>query len=378
MVHTILHRYIFYSVEDIPLKFKAINVIFPIVMVFLMWVCCNYVITIGEAIKHSIDVCLTSIVPSMYAFMILSELLVRSNSHRIIGNILSPISRNVLHLDGKLFPILLISLVAGYPVGAKLISTLEDNGSIDTNVAKDMYCYCYSGGLAFIIGTIGGSLKVSLIVYISNVVANLTLAFMLNFKHIVPNKDVCKADVKISSNVLVDSINSSFKTMINVCIMIISFSIAICLLDVFNISDILSMAISKVLHMSKTSSQSILNATLEVSQTANVSMVGSLYLPTIAMIFSFGGVCVIMQILSIAGKSFNLKHFLKCRIFTSAVSFLICTILTRLLLADTLTTSYICNAKVTQEDSIVPSICLICMSFILLSKNTRHSSHNVL
>lgn len=347
-------------------------------MILLMWICCNYANIISIAINSSINVCLTSIVPSMYAFMILSELLVRTNSHKVIGNVLSPISRYVLHLDGKLFAIFLISLVAGYPVGAKLISTLEENHSIDTHLAKNMYCYCYSGGLAFILGTIGGGLKVSLMVYISNILANLILALILNFKYKVPKKETSKVDVKISSNIVIDAINSSFRTIINICIMIIAFSIVISLLDIFNISDILSICISKVLHISNVSAQSILNAILEVSQSANVTIVGSLYLPTVAMIFSFGGVCVIMQVLSISGKSFNLLHFLKCRLFTSMISFLICQWLTRNFLNDELTVSYICNVRVTEETSIIPSICLLFMSFILLSKNTRHFNHNVL
>lgn len=356
------------------MKYKVTNIILPVLIVVSMWICCDYVNTISTSIQNGVSVCLNSIVPSMYAFIILSDLLVKTNSYKLIGRVLSPISRYVLHLEGNMFAIFLISLVAGYPVGAKLISNLELNNSIDSTLAKKMYCYCYSGGLAFILGTIGGSLKISLIVYVSNVMANLILAMILNFKDTIPKRDTSKTDAKISSSILIDAINSSFRTIVNICVMIIAFSIVISLLDAFNITNTLAIILSKVLKISSSSIQTVINAILEVSKSANVIVVGSSYLPILSMIFSFGGICVVMQILSISGKSFNLGYFLKCRLFTASISYIICKWLSSIFLNYEISVNYIRSTQVTKETSIIPSICLLCMSFILLSKNTRHIS----
>ncbi|MGN1412554.1 MAG: hypothetical protein ACI4WH_08645 [Oscillospiraceae bacterium] len=356
---------------------KISKYVLPITIIFLMWSCCNFANSISMSIRESINVCLVAIIPSMYAFMIVSDLFIKSNSHKLIGKVISPISRYVLHLDGQLFAIFLVSLVAGYPVGAKLISTLENGNYLDRSKAENMYCYCYSGGLAFIIGTVGtgfkNGLKIALIIYISNIIANLILAIILNFKSKIPSKDNSKIEVSFSSDILIDSINSSFKTMVNICIMIIAFSILISLLDGFKISQLISIGLSKILNISESSAHSILNGLLEISRTSQVNVIGRYYLPTLAFMFSFGGVCVILQIVSISSNGFKLSKFLKCRLLTGIISFIICDVFSKIFLKDDLMVVSNYTPKVTEEKSIIPTICLICMSFILLSKNTKYN-----
>lgn len=358
---------------------KVSKYIVPIMIVFLMWTCCKFANPISLSIRESINICLVAIVPSMYAFMIVSDLFIKSNSYKIIGRVLSPISRYILHLDGQLFAIFLISLVAGYPVGAKLISTLDEKNLIEKRVAENMYCYCYSGGLAFIMGTIGNGFKngleIALIVYISTIVSNVILAMILNLKSKIPKKDTSSIEVNFNSNILIDSINSSFKVMLNICIMIVAFGIIITFLDGFKISDILSIGLSKILNISNKSSHSILNGFLEISRTSSVNIVGKYYLPTLATMFSFGGVCVILQIVSISNKSFNLNKFIISRIVTGMISFIICDVLIRIFLKDNINVIYMINHKLTHENSIVPTICLIFMSFILLSQNIKDKKY---
>lgn len=355
---------------------KLSKYVLSIVIILLMWSCCSFANSISMAIRESISVCLISIIPSMYAFMIVSDLFIKSNSHKLIGRIISPISRYILHLDGQLFAIFLVSLIAGYPVGAKLISTLENNNQLEKSKAENMYCYCYSGGLAFIIGTVGtgfkNGLKIALIIYTSNIIANFILAMILNFKSKIPNKESSNIEVSFNSDTLIDSINSSFKTVINICMMIIAFSILISLLDGFNVSQLISRGLSKILNISENSAHSILNGFLEISRTSQVNIVGRYYLPTLAMMFSFGGVCVILQIVSISSDGFKLSKFLKCRLLTGIISFILCDIFSKIFLKDFLMVVSNYAPKVTEEKSIIPTICLICMSFILLSKNTKY------
>lgn len=364
------------------MKSKIVNIIVPILIILLMYISTIYAYEISLVVKDSIMVCLECIVPSMYGFMIVSDILVRTNSHQAIGRVFSPLARYVFHLDGKLFSILLISLVAGYPVGAKMIASLERTHSIDIPIAQNMYCYCYSGGLAFVLGTIGkGSeygLKITLIIYISNVIANLLLAILLNFKNDIPKKDISSIKVSISSNILIDSINSSFRVIVTICTMILAFSIIISLLDSLSISCIISNIGSRVFNTSATAMESILRGILEISNVTNLSTTGRYYIPILASMFSFGGVCVILQIVSLSGKSFNLGKFLTSRIFTCGISFVVSKVLCEIFLKNYTSVGYLYTTKVTENTSVVPSICLIFMSFILLSKSTRHFSEKVI
>lgn len=364
------------------MKYKIVNIVVPIFIILLMYMCTIYANAISLAIKNSIMVCLECIVPSMYGFMIVSDILVRTNSHQAIGRVLSPIARYIFHLDGNLFSILLISLVAGYPVGAKMISNLERTNSIDTSIAQNMYCYCYSGGLAFILGTIGkgstNSLRIASIIYISNIIANLLLAILLNFKNNIHKKDTSSIKVSISSNILIDSINSSFRVIITICTMILSFSIIISLLDTLHINYIISSIGSKMFNTSNFTIEAIFKGILEISNITKLSIMGRYYIPILASMFSFGGVCVILQIVSLSGESFKLGKFLASRIFTCSISFVVSKILCEIFLKNYISVAYMYNTEITENTSVVPSICLIFMSFILLSKSTGHFSEKVI
>jgi hypothetical protein len=315
----------------------------------------------------------------MYGFMVVADLLVRTNSHRLVGKALSPIARNVFHLDGELFAILLVSMVAGYPVGAKLIASLERSNAIPSTTARDMYCYCYAGGLAFILGTVGrgaNGLRVALVVYASNVVANLLLAILLNLRLKPPKNRTAPIKAKVSSGVLVESINASSRVMLTICVMVVTFSIAIALLDSTTISNALSGIVSQVVGVPRVSVESILNALLEVSNVAKLQLTGEYYLPLVASLFSFGGVCVTLQVVSISGESFSLGKFLKCRVFTAVVSFVVCRALSVTLLSGCVPVGYTYQVQSTESTSVVPSVCLLCMSFILLTSTTKSKSSN--
>jgi hypothetical protein len=234
-----------------------------------------------------------------------------------------------------------------------------------------MYCYCYSGGLAFILGTISGGLKVALIVYLSNVVANLILAILLNLRFSIPKKDTQPISVEVSSEALIDSVNSAFRVMVAVCTMIVAFSVAMCLLDTLQVSSAIESILHRVFGVSNGVTSSVINAMLEISHVANLRLLGRYYLPTVSALFAFGGVCVVVQIVAIADKSFSLKRFLLCRLLASCVSFVVCCIMCKFLLNNLVAVGYVYQTKVTENSSVIPSISLLFMSFILLSKSTK-------
>lgn len=356
------------------IRYTFKRVLITSTIITLMWACCNYSSSISEYVKDAINTCLLVIVPSMYGFMIVSDLFIKTNVYKLIGKILSKVTKKLLNLNGELFAIFLISNVAGYPIGAKLIASLEANHKIPSRVAKNMYCYCYCSGLAFIMGMLSknvadkNALKVSLIVYGSNVISNLILCVIINSRLEPYNEPINSISVKLSSKTLIDSINGSFKVLCSVCTMIVSFSIVISILESTGFSRLIYTLVAKVFNFSLKDANLILNSILEVSRTTYLTVTGILYLPIVSALLSFGGICVVLQIVSIADSSFNLVYFLKCRMFTSMSSFVICYVLVKLLLKQEVYTYYMyATTKISQQASIVPSLCLLGMSFILLS-----------
>ena len=68
-----------------------------------------------------VERCLTTVIPSLYAMMAVSGLLLQSGTVSAAGKLLHRAGRLLFGMDGDIFVIFLFSNIAGYPVGAKML-----------------------------------------------------------------------------------------------------------------------------------------------------------------------------------------------------------------------------------------------------------------
>lgn len=103
-----------------------------------------------EGVKIGLDVCLKSVIPSLFPFIIVSNLLNSS----LIGRKL-PVLRPLLHLlripQGS-DSIILIGFLGGYPVGAQAITKAYHTGHLSKKDAERMLAFSSNAGPAFIFG----------------------------------------------------------------------------------------------------------------------------------------------------------------------------------------------------------------------------------
>jgi len=100
--------------------------------------------------KEGLQLCLQTVIPSIFPFLILSGVLNRS----ILGQALPP-----LRPLGKLCKIpkggeslLLLGLIGGYPVGAQLIAQSYSDGRLTPKAARRMLGFCSNAGPSFLFG----------------------------------------------------------------------------------------------------------------------------------------------------------------------------------------------------------------------------------
>lgn len=106
-----------------------------------------------EGAQAGIDLCLRTVIPSLFPFFLLSILLTSS----FMGMTLS-----VLRPVAKLFSIpegaeslLVCAFLGGYPVGAQSISDGYHAGQLKKEDAQRMLAYCNNAGPAFLFGMVG-------------------------------------------------------------------------------------------------------------------------------------------------------------------------------------------------------------------------------
>ena len=109
----------------------------PLTAVLLLWKGG----VIGAGIRTGIQLCGSVIIPSMFPFMMLSGFIARSGLLLSVSRLLEPVSMRLLRLPGCGMAVFLLSLIAGYPVGASLCGQMCADGLLQPEQAKRLCVY---------------------------------------------------------------------------------------------------------------------------------------------------------------------------------------------------------------------------------------------
>ena len=314
-----------------------------------------------EISQRSVTVCLSVIIPSLFAFMVLSQIMISSGIADMLFFPLYKISSFWFKGSRRQFSVFLLSLIGGYPVGIKLLKEFTAYNKNYTAIAEKMLCYCYCGSPAFIIQIVGlsvfGSADAGLLVYISNAAACLIIAVIINLFSKKTNIEEKKlSDVKISLKIVTSSIEKTVKALGVICGTILAFNILLELMDYIGLMDALNASgIDKI--------------TASVFEISNLSLFQGNdfgWLPFFAGITSFGGLCIIVQTAALSEGTVPLKKFILSRIPAALLSGVICK---GLMMASGMTLeSYSPTSFTPIWSSVNPlcSICLVVMTYILV------------
>ena len=145
--------------------------------------CMTKTAEVSQAVSGAVERCIGVVIPSLFAMMIVSGLLVRSGITGAVPRFIGMMSEKLLGMEGFMLPVFTFGMFAGYPVGAKMICTEVQCGRLDKNRAALLCGLCYGAGPAFIFGCISGRLYSSptagAVILVSNTAANLILALLL-------------------------------------------------------------------------------------------------------------------------------------------------------------------------------------------------------
>lgn len=349
---------------------KIKNIIYAVTLITSIYFCLRYPKDIGQSIETSINKCMTIIIPSMFIFMCLTTLITNSGLHRLLGRPFRFISENIFHIPKEGFAIFILSMISGYPAGIKLVTDSFRNGDITAEQAKRMNCFCFSSGPAFISGTAAGMLypnsNAGLIIFMSITAGNIITALILSINAPKINKNPSRRLSSINTNCIIPSVKSASSAIIQMCIMIVAFGGFCCILKLTGIVQFISVFSGNILNKNPNEIYNILMTFLEISNIINLPTMDIALMPVVTGLLSFGGICVLMQIISLSDNNFSIKVFIQTRIFSALIAGAACRILMRFL--DVQTVYEVISYKLVSENkySPMPTVLLIIMMIMLL------------
>lgn len=282
-------------------KIKSAGMILiPILIFACVYFLCFYSKLISNGIRNGLELCVTTLIPSLYIFMILSDIVANNKTMRKLAQKLHKPFYMLTGLQGECIIALVMSLVGGYPVGAKCTEALYKNKSITKSQAQKLSLVAFSSGFGFVINYVALSLFnrkcTGYILMLSQVIA-FVINLILCCVFIKTEDESIEINSKLEKYSFVDAVSNGTKATVNMCAMVILFS------GILTVSE-------KVLN-NQPFVYDIICAISEVTNATN-TLYKSYPLYVTSFIIGFGGLCVHFQVFSIL-KDIEVN---KCLFFT--------------------------------------------------------------
>ncbi len=255
-----------------------------------------YAKAISSAVATGISICLEILIPSLYIFLIFSQLVVKTGWLNPLFKPFGFLLGKLFHIDTHLGTVLFMSLCCGYPVGGKLLSQMVMEGKLSISTANRMLAYCVNAGPAFLIGSVAvplfGDLRFGLILFLSQICGFLFVGMVSGIGK-KPEPYGKRTEKVPFSCALVESVSSASRSMLIICSFVILFSGIIGLIRLSGFPETIAAFFYPPLPQAHI--EGMLYGFLEISN-------GIIYLKQqsafyIAVLLSaFGGLCVHMQI----------------------------------------------------------------------------------
>lgn len=291
----------------------AIKLFITIITLTLCFAIIIFSESCAKGAANGIETCLSVLIPSLFPFMAVSSFIIQSGLSQTLGKPFKRFMKKIFGLDGCYAPIFLLSLIGGYPVGARGISELYKSGQTNLNQAKKAALTTVCAGPGFMINYIGtslyGNIRIGFILLISQIISVFIIGITVNFFD--KNKNDFNYDLKYKpveydiSNSIVYAAYDSAKGIMNICIFVVLFSAVI---GIFK----------QIIHLNALNQ--IVNIALEVcSAVKSLSTVCPV--EAVAFAAGFGGLCVHFQIFSALEQvKINKIIFFFTRIFQGIIT----------------------------------------------------------
>ncbi|MBC8570860.1 hypothetical protein [Zongyangia hominis] len=280
----------------------------------------------AQGARDGLTLCAGVVIPSLFPFVVLACFLLNSGLGEIISRPFSPLTRHVFKLPSSCGCVILMSLLGGYPVGAKMIAGLLEQEKIDRKEAARMLCFCVNAGPAFLIGTVGLSMlhstALGVILLISQILSSLLIGAFLGLFHKTPPKTKAPQNGSQSLPVaFVNSVCAGASSMFTVSAFIVFLSAVTSLLTASGFMDFLCQKLSALAGSQVVTPlvYGFLEVTRGCLQSAQNDVLTGFTLCSILV--SFSSVSIVCQVVAlIKDHRLNLVPFLLSRLAHAAIT----------------------------------------------------------
>lgn len=181
--------------------------------------------------QAGLRLCAASVIPSLFPFMVISELLVASGVGKLAERLAGRPFSWLFGISGTASAAILLGLLCGFPVGAKTTVSLYDKGYITKKEAERLLTVCNVPSSGFLVSTVGVALfsdkMFGMFLYLAAILAALLTGVIARLLSQPQQEIPCHAEVKmppVGVNTFTSAVSSATRSMLSVCAYVVFFS----------------------------------------------------------------------------------------------------------------------------------------------------------
>ncbi len=287
----------------------------------------KYSATVIDGIKLFFFAVLPAIFPYFFITAILSSLSVTSKFTRL----LSPLTTKVFNVGGQVGYAFFMSILCGYPVGAKIVSDLAEKGALSHSESIRASCLCSTSSPVFMISAVGNIMFKSslfgILLFCSHLLSATVVGLIFSFykrkEH--PNTHPFEKNTN-TDNILHDSAYSAVTSSLMVGAIITVFYLLTQVLSDLHVLTPLTEVISFFTN-DKNIADGMIYGIFECTKglkALSLSGLTKLSLPLASSLCSFGGLSILFQSLSYLKKAkIKTAPFILSKIISAVISFFV-------------------------------------------------------
>ncbi len=350
--------------------FQKRKIIFTLLIsVTAIFLAIHYSKECSNGIIKGLSFCIQVLLPSLFLYMVIASYIVRTGVANFICKPFGKLTNFLFKIPAVGLVPIVLSLIGGYPIGAKCINTMFEKNILTENQAKKCSYIAVAAGPGFLINYMGYALlnnkSAGNILLISQTIALITTGIIVSRTVKCDNYSNIEVNNHVEKNIFVNSVKDGCAGALSMCAMVVVFSALIEITDTVIKNETI---------------KDIICALLEITTGCN-RMCGKYPLYVIAFFVGFSGLCVHFQIFA-ALKFVNINKikFISFRFISGIIMLAVTYILLKVVpqyTATFSTTQVYKNAatSTTIWGSAALLVCAVCfLSSINFAENKRRKN----
>ena len=297
---------------------KIFNYIIIFISIFVFFELFIMRETVYTSIMYALDIWVNKLIPSLFPFFIITDILINYNITGYIPKIIKKICKYIFNISDNMLTIFILSMFSGFPTNARSARALYDKGLISVEEANHILIFSHFANPAFILTTIAiyffNNRELGIYLLIIHYLSNFILGFCFRFFFKYTDSNNTNGNSISFSNIFIGSIKNAIDTIITICgVIVIFLLLSSIIINTFNFNGYTKMII-----------KGIFEITIGIESLSKLGLTNSSKLIISSIFLAFGGISVHVQVLSqIVGTKIKYIYFFMGRMYQVIISLIL-------------------------------------------------------